>query len=285
MRPQEVPLKNVGVVLASCWERAETEMASFTRRWNPNCEEHLTLLLAGTLRDEVDAASSRGDFAEALCADVREVLGPSWELERSFDGLIARISFHSRAFEGRTSSADFGIAVLRPMLHLDPTGSVITTTTDHAIGILAQAKLRRPEGASRRRQAWGALTQRQKKLYPTRCNYLALLLYRLTGTHREELQPLAWQPCRDQAIGDVRNWLKTGEFPKEMPTAAVVHGLVAGTLGTSDRAELSAIVDPLCRSVDAVSIRMYWPDKKGPPSSVYVPSHGTRPEVHQTIRA
>jgi hypothetical protein len=90
-------------------------------------------------------------------------------------------------------------------------------------------------------------------------------LYRLKGKELSEFQPLCWQLCRDHTLDEVKQWLRSGLFPEEQPSSALLKNLFEGKIGTPDPNIIQSVVAPTKRDFRAIEIRIFWPDGSGPP--------------------
>jgi hypothetical protein len=98
------------------------------------------------------------------------------------------------------------------------------------------------------------------------------------------LDPFRWQLCRGHTTAAIKAWLKSGEFPDEVPSSDVILRLFAGSIGTKDPAAIRAIIDPTAprRSID---VRIFWPDSPPPPSITVRRQYvSEQPQVLQLIR-
>jgi hypothetical protein len=259
----EIKLKKLSDVIVSCWDRAEaaTRQSIVTKFPQPS-EENLTFLFSGELRFAVGEASEAGKFESAFLADLR-LCFPfiKTQPDRMFAGLRARVNFHNRSHEGRRSAADLGIVITRPFVRRIGDGQ-IQISRESSRALLAQAKMGRCRSKPKGQLSWGCLTNAQKKLIPEHQQYYALLLYRMSAA--QGLAPFAWQTCHNSTVHAIQQWLRDGVFPSEIPTEKIIEGLSVGTLGTTSRTVVDQLIDPSSSRTDAIEIRVFWPDDKGP---------------------
>jgi hypothetical protein len=258
-------------VIAGCWAEAESGLTALIAEKHPNpSEELITDLLAGELRASVARASGTRRVEHAFLEDLdSQIRSLNVSDARRFGGLIASVTPHTKSHEGRVSAADLGIVILRPQVWLNRRGNdTIECSRDHATGLLAQAKLglhkKRREGYS-----WNSLKKNQEELFPDRRAYYSLLLYRLKGKEMSEFQPLQWQLCRDHRVEDVKQWLRSGLFPGEQPSSALLKHLFDGKIDTLDPGIIQSVIAPTKGDFRAIEIRIFWPDGSGPPPSFH----------------
>lgn len=267
----EIKLNELAQVIAGCWAEVESRLAELIAQKHPNpSEELITDLLAGELRASVARASGSHSVEHAFLEDLKsQIPNLSVSDARRFGGLIASVTPHTKSHEGRVSAADLGIVILRPQVWLNGWGNeTIECSRDHATGLLAQAKLghhkKRREGYS-----WNTLKKKQEDLFPDRRAYYSLLLYRLKGKELNEFHPLRWQLCRDNTVEDVKEWLRSGLFPEEQPSSALLKKLFDGKIGTPDPNIIQSVIAPTQGDFRVIEIRIFWPDGSGPPPSFH----------------
>lgn len=274
----EIKPNTLAQVIAECWAEAESRLIELIAKQHPNPpEELITDLLAGELRASVARASGTRRIQNAFLEDLdSQIPSLNFNDARRFGGLIASVTPHTKSHEGRLSAADLGIVILRPQVRLNGWGNqTIECSRDHATGLLAQAKLGHHKDR-RRGYRWNSLKKRQEDLYPDRRAYYSLLLYRLKG--KNEFQPIRWQLCRDHMVKDVKQWLRSGLFPKEQPSSALLKSLFEGKIGTPDSNIIQSIIAPTKGDFRAIEIRIFWPDGSGPPGSFH------RQQQHQEAK-
>jgi hypothetical protein len=274
----EIKLNKLAQVIAGCWAEAESRLTELIAEKHPNpSEELITDLLAGELRASVARASGTHRVEHAFLEDLDSQI-PNLNVSdaRRFGGLIASVTPHTKSHEGRVSAADLGIVILRPQVWLNGwANETIECSRDHATGLLAQAKLghHKKRGKGLRSQgpgySWNTLKKKQEDLFPDRRAYYSLLLYRLKGKELSEFQPLRWQLCRDQTVEDVKQWLRSGLFPEEQPSSALLKSLFDGKIGTLDPNIIQSVIAPTKGDFRDIEIRIFWPDGSGPPPSFH----------------
>jgi hypothetical protein len=267
----EIELNKLAQVIAGCWAEAESSLTEIIAEKHPNpSEELITDLLAGELRASVARASGTQRVEHAFLEDLNSQV-PNLNISdaRRFGGLIASVTPHTKAHEGKVSAADLGIVILRPQVWLNGWGNeTIECSRDHATGLLAQAKLAHHK-KRRKGYSWNTLQKKQEDLFPDRHAYHSLLLYRLKGAELSEFQPLRWQLCRDHTVEDVKQWLRSDLFPEEQPSSALLKKLFDGEIGTPDPKIIEAVIAPNKGDFRAIEIRIFWPDGSGPPPSLH----------------
>jgi hypothetical protein len=110
------------------------------------------------------------------------------------------------------------------------------------------------------------------RLFPERCDYYSLLLYRLARD--KELRPFLWQLCKSHTVEEVRHWLHSDTFPQEVSSSHIIRNLFAGTIGTKDTAVIQTIIDAPesgSRFIDLLHIS--WPDDAAPPRFLQLQQH------------
>lgn len=260
----EVRLTSLGRVIERCWKCAEQETSNaVARKYHAPNEEQLTFLFASELRAVVAEASSTGEVERAFRADLRSISGLDDDAaRRASSKLIARVNFHGRQHEGKKSASDLGIVIRRPLVRLTPYGARLELRRDQAIGLLAQAKLRRLAAPKKS----GRLTRKQARLFPERSAYYSLLLYRLDGQNTDELKPFRWQLCKEHTVEQVKSWLRSDAFPEEMSSLQIIRKLFDGTIGTKDAAIIQTIIDaPATSEARFIDIQIFWPEGAPPP--------------------
>ncbi len=260
----EIKLTNLGQLIASCWEDAETATASgvATKYLGPS-EEQITFLFASELRASVSSASKSGSIERAFLADLRNAL-PNLDdpTARRFRGLVARVNFHNRSHEGKRSASDLGIVIRRPVVSTDSGITTIYIRIDQAIGLLAQAKLGKRTSS---RYSWGGFTRTQQRLFPQLRDFYSVLLYRLGGALENELGRFGWQLCKGFTWSKIKAWFVSDSFPLEMTSATVLQRLVARKIGTEDQEVLRTIIDPEAQGQQTIEIQVFWPGDAPPP--------------------
>jgi len=271
----EVKLNKLAQVIAGCWVEGESRLAELIAQKHPNASEELiTDLLAGELRTSIARASDTHRIEHAFLEDIdSQIPNLNFSDARRFGGLVATVTPHTKSHEGRVSAADLGIVILRPQVWLNGWGNeTIECSRDHATGLLAQAKLGHHK-KRRKGYSWNSLQKNQEDLFPVRCDYYSLLLYRLKGKMLTEFQPLCWQLCRDHAVEDVKQWLRSDLFPEEQPSSTLLKQLFEGKIGTPDPNIIQSVIAPNTGDFRAIEIRIFWPDGSGPPPSFHHHSH------------
>jgi len=270
----QVRLNTLGQVIAKCWVEAEEATAKAIAEKYPDPEEeNITFLFAGELRAAVAHASSKNAFANAFSADLQQALpGFGRDVSSKAAGLMARVNLHSRRHEGRRSGSDLGVIITQPSVRRHSVLPQVEIVRDHARALLAQAKLNKRKARRDGRMSWRSLTRPQKKILPDHSEYSALLLYRLEGSVRSKLAPFQWQSCKGHSIEDIENWLRAGNFPKEISSAEVIRDLSIGTLGTDAGPAVESLADPPSTWPSSIEIRVFWPDGEGPPEHLYLQS-------------
>lgn len=265
----EVKLNKLAQVIAGCWAEAESRLTDVIAEKYPNpSEELITNLLAGELRVSVACASSthrvEHAFLEDLGSQIRDL---NFNDARRFGGLVASVTPHTKSHEGRVSAADLGIVICRPQVWLNGWHNQnIECSRDHATGLLAQAKLGQHKNG-RKGYSWNSLKRNQEELFADRRAYYSLLLYRLKGKKMSEFQSLQWQLCRDHTVEDVKKWLRSGLFPEEQPSPALLRNMFDGKIGTPDPTIIQSVIAPIKSDFRTVEIRIFWPPGSGPPPS------------------
>jgi hypothetical protein len=276
----EIKPNKLAQVIAGCWAEAESRVTELIAKQHPNPpEELITDLLAGELRASVARASGTRRVQNAFLEDLdSQIPSLNFSDARRFGGLIASVTPHTKSHEGRLSAADLGIVILRPQVWLKGwVNQTIECSRDHATGLLAQAKLGHYK-ERRKGYSWNSLKKGQEDLYPDRRAYYSLLLYRLKGKELNEFQPMRWQLCRDHMLEDVKQWLRSGLFPEEQPSSALLKSLFDGKIGTMDSNIIQSIIAPTKGDFRSIEIRIFWPDGSGPPASFH------REQQHQEVR-
>jgi hypothetical protein len=262
---EEVKLTTLGKLIERCWNQAEAETAKVVaeKYHSPN-EEEITFLFTGELRIAVEEASAAGKVENAFLTDLCSVSGLEDAVARRASGLIARVNFHGRRHEGRKSASDIGIVIRRPLVQRTSYPARVDLHQDHAIGLLAQAKLGHCEVPTNSICTWkSGLTQNQVRLFPERCDYYSLLLYRLAD--QKELRPFRWQLCKSHTVEEIKHWLHSDTFPEEMSSSHVVRNLFAGTIGTKNKAVIQTIIDAPGSGGRFIDLHISWPDDVAPP--------------------
>ena len=266
----EIHLTHLANLLERCWIRAEQQTARLvSQKYPAPCEENLTFLFSGELREVIEQASEAREVDSAFLSDLRaSVPNLPYGTEQHVHGLIARVTFHGRWHEGRHSGADLGLVVSRPLVELS--WNRLEFRRGHATGLLAQAKLGCSARPGNAHLKWGRLTAAQVKKFPVHRNYYSLLLYRLRDATRAELQSFGWQLCKDHSLAEVKRWLTSDTFPCELTSTGILHALFGREIGTEDPEILRSLIDPSSSHVHAIELRVTWPDHGGPPPSLYI---------------
>lgn len=273
MWQQRIPLTNVVAVMAGCCSGAELGVARMVRNLPRPTEEEITALLALELRREVEAANAEERFSSALLADVRAIIGNDFVAARMLRGLVARVDFHDRHHEGRSSAADLGIMVVRPVLALVSGSDHIRIAFNEARALLVQAKLGQM-GPRQNRFKWGSLTPTQDRLIPKRRSYFSFLLYRIRPQAVDVMEPISWQLCANHTLKDMRSWLATDKFPAQQRTLDIVRQLAEGSIGTDDAAIIGQLIAPRANR-RIIEFRVDWPDDSRPPGVVRLQTKAT----------
>jgi hypothetical protein len=262
---EEVKLTTLGKLIERCWNQAETETAKAVaeKHHSPN-EEEVTFLFTGELRATVEAASVAGEVEGAFLTDLRSIPDLDDALARDgSSGLVARVNFHGRQHEGKKSASDVGIVIRRPLVQRTSYPARIELHQDHAIGLLAQAKLGHCEVSANSICTWkSGLTQNQVRLFTELCDYYSLLLFRLAG--QKELRPFRWQLCKSHTIAEVKRWFRSDTFPEEASSSHVIRNLFAGRIGTTDAAVIQTIIDAPASGGRFIDLHISWPDDVAP---------------------
>jgi hypothetical protein len=269
---EEIKLKTLGRLIERCWNCAEVKTAeSVIEKYHAPNEEQLTFLFASELRTQVADASSTHKVEKAFLEDLNASI-PNLDVDAArFRGLLARVNFHGRQHEGRRSASDLGIVISRPVIRYEPYGMRVEVRLDHAIGLLAQAKLGRAANPAESIHDWGHLTDSQERLLPKLRGYYSLLLYRLSG--QNDLKPFKWQLCSGHTVREVKGWLASGTFPQETSSSDTIQKLFAGSIGTKDAAVIRTIINASSSDGRFIDIQIFWPDDAAPPPSVNLSRH------------
>jgi hypothetical protein len=281
----DVKLTTLAQLIERCWMHAETETAkSIVQKYYAPNEEQVTFLFASELRMAIAEASATREVEKAFLTDLRRSIPDlDADVDQRVRGLLARVNFHGRQHEGRRSASDLGIIINRPLVRLVPGGARVEVRRDHAIGLLAQAKLGRSADSIQSVYSWGLLTRKQERLLPKRRDYYSLLLYRLSGENAGQLGPFGWQLCRGRAVKQVKQWLHSNTFPEEISSSQVIRNLFGGTIGTKDAVVIQTIIDAPVSDSRFIDIEIFWPDGAGPPPYLEVRrAMQQRQEVHLT---
>ena len=83
----------------------------------------------------------------------------------------------------------------------------VTFVRHHGTGLLAQAKLGLSQKVGKTRLKWGRLTTQQVRKFSKHSDYSSLLLYRLLGPKRSELQEFRWQLAGGYDSAAAKKWL------------------------------------------------------------------------------
>ncbi|HLJ90657.1 MAG TPA: hypothetical protein VKZ53_27870 [Candidatus Angelobacter sp.] len=252
--------------IVSCWQNAERETAKdVLQKYYDPPEEFVTRLFCGELRYVVGSASEAGLISQAFVKDLLSIpdidRSSVWDIQRM--PLVATVNFHNQKHESRISASDLGIVITRPTVTVDPYGhGGVQVRTGHASGLLAQAKLGR---YSKDRFKWGRLRKRQESLFPEVNDFYAILLYRLTGERFNELQPFGWHLCKDHSLDEIKSWLRSDGFPKQLLSEQIIGALFSDvTVGIQDQEIIKKVIDPNKSPLQVIDIEISWPD--GPPS-------------------
>jgi hypothetical protein len=159
-------------VIIQCWEDAEAELRSvIEKKYHDLDEECITTLFYGELAFTLREASRKKAIEQAFLVDLRRAfprIQSVGELASISANLIADVSLHKREVE-KITGGDFGLTLTRPQLSWH--GQSVLARSEYRRALLCQAKLKRRNGK------WGKLMHRQKDIFPSRMNFLALLLY------------------------------------------------------------------------------------------------------------
>jgi len=281
----EIKLKKLAQVIAGCWIEAESSLAQIIAQKHPRpSEELITDLLVGELRLSIERASSNRKIEQAFLQDLKSEISHLSHFDASrFAGLVASVTPHNKTHEGKISAADFGLVVLRPQVQLSARSrKTIECSRDHATGILAQAKL----GRRKKRHngyRWGRFQPTQEKLYPIRQSYYSLLLYRLRGEKRNELESVRWQLCHENTIEEAKNWLRADAFPKEKTSPELLKLLFDRRVGIDDPSIINSVIAPTPGDPRVIEIRISWPDGFGPPPLVNLQQQHHQQKVLQRV--
>jgi hypothetical protein len=187
-------------------------------------------------------------------------------------GLVAGVSWHPIQTEGATTGGDLGITLAQPHVQIANSKLLIDPLKTQS-GLLTQAK------AKKCGEAWGELTDSQKKLLPGRESFLSLLGYEYSDLENIVLEPFAWTPCTGYSIKQVEEWLSSNKFPKKVATSEIVKALGAGTLGTTDPGIIEKVICPPNAPYLTISISIDWKGGRPPPAQIR-----TAPRVDQDER-
>jgi hypothetical protein len=280
---EEVNLTTLGKLIEGCWNQAEAETAKAVaeKHHSPN-EEEVTFLFIGELRTSVENASATGKVEREFLTDLRSVSGLDDAVARRARGLIARVNFHGRQHEGKKSASDVGIIIRRPLVRRTSYPSRVELHRDHAIGLLAQAKLGHCADLTNNLYTWtSGLTDNQVRLFPERCDYYSLLLYRLAGD--KELRPFLWQLCKSHTVEEVKHWLHSDTFPQEVSSSHVIQKLFAGTIGTKNKEVIQTIIDAPPSAARFIDLHIFWPDDAAPPPFLQLQQHKQNKQIVQQL--
>jgi hypothetical protein len=258
-----LPMLSTFSVVIQCWEDAEAELRSvIEKKYHDLDEECITTLFYGELAFTLREASRKKAIEQAFLVDLRRAfpqIQSVGKLASISANLIADVSLHKREVE-KITGGDFGLTLTRPQLSWH--GQSALDRSEYQRGLLCQAKLKRRNGKR------GKLTHRQNDIFPSRMNYLALLLYSYSDAERHRLTPFSWQICRSMSADDVGNWLKEGKFPALARSAEVIRRLGNAQIGTDDQGTITNIIRPHSRP--HMHIKIFWPQDKTPPSRLQV---------------
>ena len=249
-------------VIKNCWEGAEEELRQVVRRKYHDLEEEtITTLFHREFRLQLNQASDSNGVSRAFLDDLERAfpqLVGATELGIIAENLFADVSLHPRRIEGRTG-ADFGFTINRPQVSVVGLeyGCPKLNASEQQFGLLSQAKMNGRSGK------WNNLKKGQQRNLATRMSYLALLLYQYDDNDRKVLAPFHWQVCRDWAMLDLTNWLKSGRFPSRLSSLELIDLLGEGRIGTGDPQLIERYVRPTGKP--QFSIVISWPAGKQPP--------------------
>jgi len=282
---EEVKLTNLGKLIERCWNQAEAETAKAVaeKYFSPN-EDDVTFLFIGELGMAVDKASAAREVGKAFLTDLRRSI-PSLDdavAQRVSGRLVARVNHYKRWYEGRTSASDVGIVIRRPLVQRTSYSTRVELHQDHAIGLLAQAKLGHCAAETNSIYTWkSGLTRKQVRLFPERCDYYSLLLYRLAGD--KELRPFLWQLCKSHTVEEVKHWLHSDTFPEEVSSSHVIQKLFAGTIGTKNKEVIQTIIDAPPSAARFIDLHIFWPDDAAPPPFLQLQQHKQNKQIVQQL--
>lgn len=248
--------------------------------WDQN-EEFITDFFRGNFRSAIKSLAETKRIAKAFLTDLRRFFPQfksSDKLELLANDVTATTTFHPREVERKTGG-DLGIVLLRPSVESVLLQKSLKIHQDYPRGLLCQAKINRRSSKPNNVQ-WGALTPNQKKVLPSRTDYLALLLYKYGDEVRHCLEPFQWQLCRGVAIAEVDDWLRRNSFPEIIHSSDVIHGLGNCTIGTDNRRIIENYIAPKVR--DALIIRIGWPPDGPPPDSLLM-AESYRPQRRKLL--
>jgi hypothetical protein len=284
----EIKLTHLAQLLGQCWNAAERETARLiAEKYHAPNEENLTFLFSGELRALVENASATRQIESAFLKDLRSSIPNLPErVARYARGLLARVTFHGRRHEGYQSGADLGLVITRPLVTLSSDHVRVQFRRDRGTGLLAQAKLGCPKITGEMQLKWGRLTAPQARKFSKHSDYYSLLLYRLLGPERSELQEFGWQLSEGRDSAAIQGWLASDAFPDELSSSTVLGRLFAHSIGTEDPKVLASIVDPAEPSAHAIELHISWPDGAGPPSSVWIEQEQRhQQQIHLRVKA
>ena len=278
---EEVKLTTLGKLIECCWNQAEAETAKSVaeKYFSPN-EDDVTFLFISELGMAVDKASAAREVGKAFLTDLRRSI-PSLDeavAQRVSGKLVARVNRYKRWYEGRTSASDVGIVIRRPLVQR----TSLELHQDHAIGLLAQAKLGHCADSTNSIYTWkSGLTRPQVRLFPERCDYYSLLLYRLASD--KELRPFLWQLCKSHTVQEVKHWLRSDTFPQEVSSSHVIQKLFAGTIGTKNKKIIQTIIDAPPSAARFIDLQIFWPDGAAPPPSLQFQQRKQNKQIVQQL--
>lgn len=258
--------------IVHCWQNAERETTQgiLQKHYNPP-EEFVTRLFCGELRYAVGRASETGLISQAFVQDLLSIPdidhSSVWDVQRI--PLVATVNFHNQKHESKISASDLGIVITRPTVTVDPYGlGGVQVRTGFARGLLAQAKLGR---YVKDRFKWGRLKKRQESLFPEVNDFYAILLYRLRGEKFNELQPFGWQLCKDHNLDEIKGWLRSDGFSKQLLSEQIIGALFSDvTFGIGDQEIISKVIDPDKSPLQVIDIEICWPDGPPPDGSLHL---------------
>lgn len=219
-------------------------------------EEFITTLFYGHINYSLREASNSDLIANAFLQDLKRTIRQvdlaaertlDGELRRQSAGLIADIVLHNKQQEGKTGG-DFGLVIVHPQIELSKTSLEIRKGISS--GILGQAKLKDKDGN------WPGLTDNQRKELPKHLTFAALVLYSYADGDRTELNPITWQPCREQTLPEMESLLKNDSFREGINTTNIVTRMGRKQIGTQNQELIETVVSPEVRQ--CLEIRIHW---------------------------
>lgn len=256
-----IDLQNLGGLLKHAFAESEAVVRRDAGLRLPKAQEtELTALFVVEVGRQLEAASNEGRVARAVHEDLARALAafgaaPPTSLSEITNGLIARVSRHTLAEEARTGG-DFGLLFIEPVFRFRWGSQFDIERGGHRRGLLVQAKRRLPGGA------WNPLTERQKKMLPSRMSFAALLRYEFEESSKSQLKAFRWNILAGAEVAHLIAWLRSGEFPESRSTAEVVGGLSAGAFGTDNRSTIEA--DICNEAAPSITVHVDWRDGEYP---------------------